>query len=102
MLLLRRVCRGAHQRMLRYESGGPSVKLDGRSRLVCAGVGSVSGVLGTLVGLGGGAIAVPLLKFSTPLTQQMASATCLPVVLCSAAVGALSYHMNGAQDCVDW
>ncbi len=65
-------------------------------------IGSVAGTIGSVCGLGGGVIAVPLLKLFTSLKQQAASATCIPLVLCSATIGAATYQMTCVTDVVDW
>ena len=63
------------------------------SRLGCLGTGALSGGVGAIIGVGGGVIAVPFLKLMG-LPQRMASATCLPMVIFSAGVAAVTWNLN--------
>ena len=79
------------------------------SLLQCVGAGTVAGAVGAVVGVGGGevrglhspradvgwagVIASPILRMAG-MEQKRASATVLPMVLCSAAVAALTWHLN--------
>eukprot|EP00755_Sulcionema_specki_P018886 Sspe_Gene.68020::Locus_40129_Transcript_1_1_Confidence_1.000_Length_1057::g.68020::m.68020/K07090/K07090; uncharacterized protein len=63
------------------------------------GVGSTAGFLGSLVGLGGGFVAIPMLTGVCKLTQHQAHGTSLAAVTATGAAGAVSYGMVGS---VDW
>lgn len=76
---------------------------------LCGVIGSIAGGVGAVIGVGGGrnkksrifsfsfffplgVIASPLLR-ALGMEQKHASATCLPMVLCSAATAAISWHL---------
>ncbi len=81
------------------------------SLVQCVGAGTVAGAVGAVVGVGGGegegsvcgclradcrragVIAAPILRMAG-MEQKRASATVLPMVLCSAAVAAVTWHLN--------
>lgn len=80
----------------------------------CSVVGSIAGGVGAVIGVGGGVIASPILRV-LGMDGKHASASCLPMVLSSAAVqekqkrffllfflvfckvGAVSWHLNTAD-----
>eukprot|EP01059_Diplonema_ambulator_P032642 TRINITY_DN64_c1_g1_i13.p1 TRINITY_DN64_c1_g1~~TRINITY_DN64_c1_g1_i13.p1 ORF type:complete len:284 (+),score=47.41 TRINITY_DN64_c1_g1_i13:79-852(+) len=62
------------------------------------GVGACAGFLGSLVGLGGGLVAIPLLTGALKLTQHQAHGTSLAAVAATGAAGAVSYGSSGAVD----
>lgn len=63
------------------------------SRLGCLGAGGLAGAVGSMIGLGGGIITVPLLRFMG-LPQKKASATSLPMVVVGAAAASLSWQLH--------
>lgn len=62
-------------------------------------IGLVGGVLSGMFGIGGGVIMVPALLFFTYLDQKQAVGTSLAAIIPAAAVGALTYALQGD---VDW
>ncbi|KAJ9436863.1 hypothetical protein DIPPA_30464, partial [Diplonema papillatum] len=62
------------------------------------GVGTAAGFLGSLIGLGGGFVAVPLLTGTLKLTQHQAHGTSLAAVTATGTFGALSYGSVGSVD----
>lgn len=62
------------------------------------GVGCVAGCIGSMVGLGGGFIMIPMLTAFNKLTQRQASATSLAAVIATGCSGAISYAMAGQID----
>lgn len=62
-------------------------------------IGVTAGVFGGLVGLGGGAVMVPLLTAWARLTQHEAHAASLAGVVATGIAGAFTYAADGA---VDW
>eukprot|EP01064_Diplonema_japonicum_P021466 TRINITY_DN31015_c0_g1_i1.p1 TRINITY_DN31015_c0_g1~~TRINITY_DN31015_c0_g1_i1.p1 ORF type:complete len:274 (+),score=55.32 TRINITY_DN31015_c0_g1_i1:44-823(+) len=64
------------------------------------GVGACAGFLGSMVGLGGGLVAIPLLTGALKLTQHQAHGTSLAAVTATGAAGALSYGSVGSVDMV--
>ena len=63
------------------------------------GVGTCAGLLGSLVGLGGGFVAIPMLTGALKLSQHQAHGTSLAAVVGTGTAGALSYGSLGS---VDW
>jgi len=62
-------------------------------------IGLAAGVFGGLAGLGGGVIAVPLMNHFLKLSQHVATATSLVMVIFTAITGTFTYALNGK---VDW
>ncbi|RIH84587.1 Sulfite exporter TauE/SafE [Calidithermus terrae] len=62
-------------------------------------IGTLAGVFGGLVGLGGGVIAVPLMVSFLKLSQHRATATSLVAVVFTGITGAITYATQGT---VDW
>lgn len=62
------------------------------------GVGCCAGCIGSMVGLGGGFIMIPMLTAFNKLTQRQASATSLAAVIATGCSGAISYAMAGQID----
>jgi uncharacterized membrane protein YfcA len=59
----------------------------------CMATGTLAGSLGAMIGVGGGVISSPILRV-LGMEGKHASASCLPMVLFSSGVGALSWHLN--------
>jgi uncharacterized membrane protein YfcA len=70
-----------------------------RLAVVAFTIGLCAGVFGGLVGLGGGAVMVPLLTGWARLSQHEAHATSLSGVVATGVAGALTYAQSGA---VEW
>ena len=81
----RRLCSGG--------GGGSDAGLSTTGRAVA--IGATAGGLGSLVGLGGGFVAVPMLTGWAKLTQHVATGTSLAVVLLTGATGAYGYASHG-------
>lgn len=62
-------------------------------------IGVTGGFFGSLVGLGGGIIMIPLMTWLGKLTQHQAHGTSLVAIVFTSIVGAVTYYFNGA---VDW
>lgn len=58
-------------------------------------IGLAAGLLGGLMGVGGGVIAVPALVFFYGFSQQNAQATSLAMIAPTALVGAFTYWRGG-------
>eukprot|EP00754_Rhynchopus_humris_P022324 Rhum_TRINITY_DN14783_c8_g1::Rhum_TRINITY_DN14783_c8_g1_i2::g.118698::m.118698/K07090/K07090; uncharacterized protein len=63
-----------------------------------AGIGACAGFAGSLVGLGGGFVAVPMMTNVLKLTQHQAHGTSLAVVAATGTAGAVSYGMSDHVD----
>jgi uncharacterized membrane protein YfcA len=68
----------------------PSLKL--------VGTGFAVGILSGLLGIGGGVFLVPIMVTSFAVTQHIAQATSLAVVIPTGAVGAFIYGLHGNVD----
>ncbi len=68
----------------------PSVRL--------VGVGFAVGILSGLLGIGGGVFLVPIMVTYFAVTQHIAQATSLAVVIPTGAVGAFIYGLHGNVD----
>ena len=66
-----------------------------RSGIKIAAVGAFAGVMSGLLGVGGGIVMVPLLVLAAAFSQHQAHATSLAAVIPIAAVGALTYALEG-------
>lgn len=66
-----------------------------RFLLVCAGIGLLAGLLSGLFGVGGGTVIVPLLVLLLGFDQRLAAGTSLAAIVPTAAVGVISYAVNG-------
>ena len=62
-----------------------------------AAVGATAGTLGSLAGMGGGFVAIPLMT-RLGVSQHVAHGTSLVGVVCTGAAGAAAYAANGAVD----
>lgn len=67
--------------------------------LTCIGTGLLAGLLSGLFGVGGGTVIVPLLVMFLTFNQRLAAGTSLAAIVPTAAVGVISYALNGS---VDW
>ncbi|CAM9274778.1 unnamed protein product, partial [Choristocarpus tenellus] len=61
-------------------------------------IGGTAGLLGSLVGLGGGFIAIPALTGLLRLNQHQAHGTSLGAVLATGAAGSAAYALTGEVD----
>lgn len=66
--------------------------------LVLLGGGLVAGTLGGLLGLGGGIVLMPLLRFGVGLSPAMAAGTCVLAVFFTTLGGSYSHHRLGHLD----
>ena len=64
-------------------------------------IGIVGGMLSGLVGVGGGAVMVPLMVLGLGLTTKQAVSTSLAVVMLTGIVGAAGYVATGFRDVQD-
>ena len=64
-------------------------------------IGIVGGMLSGLVGVGGGAVMVPLMVLGMGLTTKRAVSTSLAVVMVTGIVGAAGYVATGFRDVQD-
>ncbi|MBF6595543.1 MAG: sulfite exporter TauE/SafE family protein [Thermaceae bacterium] len=62
-------------------------------------IGLAAGLFGGLAGLGGGVVAVPLMTSFLGISQHVATATSLVMVIFTAISGAITYGLHGK---VDW
>ena len=62
-----------------------------------AAVGATAGTLGSLAGMGGGFVAIPLMT-RLGVSQHTAHGTSLVGVVCTGAAGAAAYAADGAVD----
>ena len=65
------------------------------------GVGLMAGLFGGMLGLGGGAVMIPLMTSILGLSQHQAHGTSLVAIVFTGIVGAVVYTLNGAVDFVD-
>ncbi|GAA3654342.1 sulfite exporter TauE/SafE family protein [Microbacterium marinilacus] len=70
-----------------------------RAILTFVAIGLLSGFLSGLFGVGGGTVIVPLLVMLAAFGQKLASGTSSAAIIPTAAVGVISYAVNGD---VDW
>ncbi|MEW6388580.1 MAG: sulfite exporter TauE/SafE family protein [Thermodesulfobacteriota bacterium] len=61
-------------------------------------IGLIAGVFGGLVGLGGGAIMIPLVVRFKGLSQHQAHGTSLMALVFTGLSGAITYYLNGSVD----
>jgi uncharacterized protein len=61
-------------------------------------IGMLGGFFGSLVGLGGGVVMIPLMIGVLRLTQHQAHGTSLVVVVFTGLVGAVTYYLHNATD----
>lgn len=73
-------------------------RIDGRESAYLLALGLVSGVLGGLLGIGGGAVVVPGLVLLLGFGQHRAHGTSLAIVLFMSVAGALAYSRFGNMD----
>jgi uncharacterized membrane protein YfcA len=73
-----------------------SARRGARFYLVCAAVGLLAGLLSGLFGVGGGTVIVPLLVLILRFDQRLAAGTSLAAIVPTAAVGVISYGINGS------
>lgn len=66
---------------------------------ICLGIGTISGILAGLCGVGGGVVIVPALLFWLKMPQREAVATSLVVILLTAAIASIR---NAGNQLVDW
>jgi uncharacterized membrane protein YfcA len=71
----------------------------GFQRIIGFITGLLGGIFGGLVGVGGGAIMIPLMTALAGLTQHKAHGTSLVAIVFTGAIGAVAYSLHGA---VDW
>eukprot|EP01063_Lacrimia_lanifica_P002968 TRINITY_DN11602_c0_g1_i1.p1 TRINITY_DN11602_c0_g1~~TRINITY_DN11602_c0_g1_i1.p1 ORF type:complete len:262 (+),score=59.94 TRINITY_DN11602_c0_g1_i1:92-877(+) len=71
----------------------------GRRVYQALGIGSAAGFAGSLIGLGGGFVAIPMMTGMLKMTQHQAHGTSLAAVSMTGAAGSASLAMHG---CVDW
>ena len=71
-----------------------------RERATCLGAGVLGGCLGGLVGLGGGAVMVPVIASWTRLSQHAAVGTSSAAVAATGVSGCASFGSAGAVDLV--
>jgi hypothetical protein len=86
---------------LRYKTtgkGGSSSNSGKKAAAGFAGAGGVAAFTGSLVGLGGGFVLIPLLTGVGKFTQHMASGTSLAVVVATGFAGLLTF---GGADAID-
>lgn len=89
---------------LRWQSGGAggttTTTTGTRRPVTAAAIGVTAGGLGSLVGMGGGFVAIPLLTSRlVGMGQHQAHATSVAAVLACGAAGAASFATAGS---VDW
>ena len=65
------------------------------SILICLGIGSVSGVIAALCGVGGGVVMVPCFVGMLGLSQKHAVATSLMAMIGTAVVSSIQNQRNG-------
>ena len=61
-------------------------------------IGLLAGGFGGLVGLGGGAVMIPLMVRQLGLSQHQAHGTSLMALVCTGLAGATTYALNGSVD----
>eukprot|EP00916_Digyalum_oweni_P019038 GHVL01031763.1.p1 GENE.GHVL01031763.1~~GHVL01031763.1.p1 ORF type:complete len:184 (+),score=11.47 GHVL01031763.1:276-827(+) len=66
--------------------------------LKCGGIGACTGALGSLVGLGGGFIAIPLMTGILGISQHQAHGCSLAAVVTTSVTGAYGYALTGMVD----
>lgn len=86
-------------RQLSANGGGSKPQPAGSLHHLSAGIGFLAGTFGSLVGLGGGVVAVPLLVSYGRVSQHVAHGTSLVAVVCTGVGGCLGYARHGE---VDW
>lgn len=62
------------------------------------GYGFIAGILSGLLGVGGGIVLVPIMVACLGLTQHIAHATSLAVIVPTALVGSVVYGFHGNND----
>jgi uncharacterized membrane protein YfcA len=63
--------------------------------LLMTGAGLTAGMLGGLLGIGGGVILMPVLRFGMGLPAPYAIGTCVAAVFCTTLGGSLAHHRLG-------
>lgn len=77
----------------------PSARPTLRLHLLSLAIGVAGGFFGSLVGLGGGVVVIPLLITFAALTQHQAHATSLVGVVFTGLLGSVAYSRGGS---IDW
>ena len=71
----------------------------GFQRIIGLAAGLLGGLFGGLVGVGGGAVMIPLMTVLAGLSQHKAHGTSLVAIVFTGAIGAVAYSLHSA---VDW
>ena len=71
----------------------------GFQRIIGLAAGLLGGLFGGLVGVGGGAVMIPLMTVLAGLSQHKAHGTSLVAIVFTGAIGAVAYSLHGT---VDW
>jgi uncharacterized protein len=66
--------------------------------LITMGIGLLAGVLSGLLGIGGGAVLVPLMVFVLGITQHTAQGVSLLVIIPTAMAGVWRFHQDKLVD----
>ncbi len=75
------------------------MRLD-RNTVTSLAIGTITGLLSGLMGVGGGVIMVPLMVHFLPITQHLAHGTSLAVVIFTGLASAITYGWQGSIDLV--
>ncbi|KAK3284891.1 hypothetical protein CYMTET_7483 [Cymbomonas tetramitiformis] len=68
------------------------------ARKIAGPVGLVAGLFGSLVGVGGGVLIVPVITGTVVVPQRIVAASSLAAVISTGSVAAWNYHSNGSVD----
>ncbi|CAM9461150.1 unnamed protein product [Scytosiphon promiscuus] len=89
---------GGPERTTSAPSGGKQGGAASGETLKSMGIGAGAGMLGSLVGMGGGFVAIPFLTGWLGLTQHQAHGTSLGAVFTTGAAGSTAYALAGHVD----